>query len=215
MLPRVPRGVGRAAHRGVGRELAGFGRGEVCRAACGTMGHVTSQPVADPLTIAALDTERHVAAAGWDQNPRLFALVPTADLLEREPHLRAGLSGSDLSEGALSAIEQEDVPPTSNLESLLGRMSWPEAVAGVALAVERIVVPPEAERDLHDNPEMAVDALAAHPDRRDVRLVVAVLRDGQSRCLLRQRAHDSDDQVAMGDDIAPGLVHALRATLQD
>ena len=179
------------------------------------MGRVTSQPVADPLTIAALDTERHVAAAGWDQNPRLFALVPTADLLEREPHLRAGLSGSDLAEGALSAIEQEDLAPTSNLESLLGRMSWPEAVAGVALAVERIVVPPEAERDLHDHPELAVDALAAHPDRRDVRLVVAVLRDGQSRCLLRQRAHDSDDQVAMGDDIAPGLVHALRATLQD
>jgi hypothetical protein len=44
---------------------------------------------------------------------------------------------------------------------------------------------------------------------------VAVTRDGQSRCLLRQRAHDSDDQVASGEDIAPGLVHALRATLQD
>jgi hypothetical protein len=184
------------------------------------MGHdgpVTSQPqpVADPLTIAALDTERHVAAAGWDQNPRLFALVPTADLVEREPQLRAGLSGSDLAEGALSAIEQEDLPRTSSLESLLGRMSWPEAVSGVALAVERIVVPPEAERDLPDNPEEAVDVLAAHPDRRDVRLLVAVLRDGRSRCLLRQRAHDSDDKVAMGDDLAPGLVHALRATLQD
>ena len=60
-------------------------------------------------------------------------------------------------------------------------MSWPEAVAGVALAVERIVVPPEAERDLPDNPEEAVDVLAAHPDRRDVRLLVAVLRDGRSR----------------------------------
>jgi hypothetical protein len=180
-------------------------------------GQVSSQPqpVADALTIAALDTERHVAAAGWDQNPRLFALVPTADLLEREPHLRTGLSGSDLAEGALSAIEQEDLPRTSSLESLLGRMSWPGAVAGVALAVERIVVPPEAERDLPDSPEKAVDALAAHPDRRDVRLLVAVLRDGQSRCLLRQRAHDSDDRVAMGDEIAPGLVHALRATLQD
>ncbi len=74
--------------------------------------------------------------------------MPTADLVEREPQLRAGLSGSDLAEGALSAIEQEDLPRTSSLESLLGRMSWPEAVAGVALAVERIVVPPEAERDL-------------------------------------------------------------------
>ena len=131
------------------------------------------------------------------------------------PSCAPASSGSDLAEGALSAVEQEDLPRTSSLESLLGRMSWPEAVAGVALAVERIVVPPEAERDLPDNPEEAVDVLAAHPDRRDVRLLVAVLRDGRSRCLLRQRAHDSDDKVAMGDDLAPGLVHALRATLQD
>lgn len=175
----------------------------------------SSRPVADPLSIAALDTERHVAASGWDQNPRLFALVPTADLLEREPHLRAGMHGSDLAEGALSAIEQENLPPTSNLESLLGGIAWPETVVGAALAVERIVVPPEAERDLPVGAQSAVDALAAHPSRQDVRLLVAVTRDGQSRCLLRQRAHDSDDQVALGDDIAPGLVHALRATLQD
>ena len=54
----------------------------------------------------------------------------------------------------------------------------------------------------------------AHPGRQDVRLLVAVTRDGQSRCLLRQRANDSDDKVALGDEIAPGLVHALTATLQ-
>ena len=175
----------------------------------------TSRPVTDPLSIAALDTERHVAASGWDQNPRLFALVPTADLLEREPHLRVQMRGHDLAEGALSAVEQENLPPTANLETLLGGIAWPEAVAGAALAVERVVVPPEAERDLPDHPESAVDALATHPARQDVRLLVAVTRDGQSRCLLRQRAHDRDDQVAIGEDIAPGLVHALRATLQD
>jgi hypothetical protein len=174
-----------------------------------------SRPVADPLSIAALDTERHVAASGWDQNPRLFALVPTADLVAREPHLRARMSGSDLADGALSAVEQENLPRTSNLETLLGGIAWPEAVVGAALAVERIVVPPEAERDLPLHPDAAVDALAVDPRRQDVRLLVAVTRDGQSRCLLRQRAHDSDDQVALGDDIAPGLVHALRATLQD
>jgi hypothetical protein len=172
-----------------------------------------SQPVADPLSIAALDTERHVAASGWDQNPRLFALVPTADLLEREPHLRPQMAGADLVEGALSAVEQENLPRTSNLESLLGGIAWPEAVVGAAIAVERTVVPPEAERDLPVQAESAVDALAAHPLRQDVRLLVAVTRDGRSLCLLRQRAHDTDDQVAMGDDIAPGLVHALRATL--
>ena len=52
----------------------------------------TPQPVTDPLTLAALDTERHVAASGWDQPVRLFALVPTADLLEREPHLAEGMA---------------------------------------------------------------------------------------------------------------------------
>jgi hypothetical protein len=175
----------------------------------------TSQPVADPLSIAALDTERHVAASGWDQNPRLFALVPTADLLEREPHLRSQMRGADLAEGALSAIEQENLPRTSNLESLLGGIAWPDTVVGAALAVERVVVPPEAERDLPEHAETAVDALASHPLRQDVRLLVAVTRDGQSRCLLRQRAHDSDEKVALGDEIAPGLVHALKATLQD
>ena len=104
---------------------------------------------------------------------------------------------------------------TSNLESLLGGISWPEAVVGVALAVERVVVPPGAERDLPDDPEAAVEALSRHPERQDVRLLVAVTRDGSARCLLRQRAHDHDDQVALGEDIAPGLVHALRATFED
>ena len=70
-------------------------------------------------------------------------------------------------------------------------------------------------RDLPENPDEATKALAAHPDRKDVRLLVAVLRDGESTCLLRQRDHDTDDKVASGPDIAPGLVQALSATLQD
>ena len=174
-----------------------------------------SVPVTDPLSIVALDTERHVAAAGWDQNPRLFALVRTADLAAAEPSFAAGLSGSDLAPGALTAVEQEGMPPTSDLESLLGRIGWPETVEGCALVIERVVVPPEAERDLPSDPDDAVAALQRHPDRQDVRLLVAVLRDGTHRCLLRQRAHDSNDQVASGEDIAPGLVHALTETLAD
>jgi hypothetical protein len=171
------------------------------------------QPIFSPLVTCALETERHVAGAGWDQRPRLFALVRTAGLLEHEPHLRAqlGQGGDD----ALTAIEQEGLPNTSSLESILARLAWPEEVNGVALAVERLVVPPEAERDLPDNPEQAAEALAAHPDRKDVRLLVAVLRDGESICLLRQRDHDTDDKVASGSDIAPGLVQALGATLED
>ena len=175
----------------------------------------THRPVVDPLSIAALDTERHVAAAGWDQAPRLFALVRTAGLLEREPQLRAGMSGSDLAPGALTAIEQEGLHRSTNLESVLGRVAWPEDVDGCAFAVERMVVPPDAEAGLPSEPDAAVTALTTHPDRRDVRLLVAVLRDGTSVCLLRQRAHDSDDAVATGPDLAPGLVAALLATFED
>lgn len=204
-----------------------------------------------PLVTCALETERHVAAAGWDQPPRLFALVRTADLYAREPQLRASaarqvgsaaetatgdeaVGGDEAAEGTesasvgvaddgeegqdaegLSAVEQEGMPHTSSLESLLGRLGWPPEVDGVALAVERLVVPPDAERDLPQDPDKAAELLAADPRRKDVRLLVAVLRDGQSACLLRQRDHDSDDQVALGADIAPGLVHALLATLAD
>jgi len=171
------------------------------------------QPIFSPLVTSALETERHVAAAGWDQPPRLFALVRTVDLLEREPHLRAQVKKGD--EEGFTAIEQEGLPDTSSLESLLAQLAWPDVVDGVALAVERLVVPPEAERDLPEDPEQAAAALAAHPDRKDVRLLVAVLRDGESACLLRQRDHDTDDKVASGSDIAPGLVQALSATLQD
>jgi len=175
-----------------------------------------SVPTAEPLEVAALETERHVASAGWDQNPRVFALVDTAALIAAEPALAASLTGdADRAPGALTAIEQEDLPRTANLESLLGRMAWPDTVHGVALAVERIVIPPGVERDLPQDPTAAVDALAEHPQREDVRLLVAVHRDGRAVCLLRQRANDRDDRVAKGEDIAPGLVHALRATLED
>lgn len=176
-----------------------------------------STPVAKhvltPLAECALETERHVASAGWDQPPRLFAIARNKELLEREPALAGQLRGADPS--AYSTIEQEGLPQTAIVESLLRQLAWPPEVDGVALAIERIVVPPEAEQGLPDNPTEATDVLAAHPDRADVRLFVAVLRDGEAICLLRQRAHDTDDKVAVGQDIAPGLVHALRVTLED
>lgn len=171
-----------------------------------------TRPVADPLSIVALEAERHVAGSGWDQPVRLFALVETAHLLEHEPGFLDALAPHDTRPGALTAVEQDDLPSPGHLESMLGQLTWPEAVSGAAIAVERIVVPPEAERDLPRNADEAMAALTNHPDRKDVRLLVAVLRDGSARCLLRQRAHDRDDRVAMGDDIAPGLVAGLLGT---
>lgn len=165
------------------------------------------------LTKAAADTERHVARLGWDQPPRLFALVRTGALVDAEPGLRGQLLGAQ--PDSLTSIEQEGMAPTSNIETMLGTLGWPDAVDGAAIALERIVVPPEAERDLPLSPTQATEALTSHPARKDVRLVAAVLRTGESVCLLRQRDFDDDDAVAIGQDIAPGLVEALRATLTE
>lgn len=173
------------------------------------------RPVLDPLSIAALETERYVAGSGWDQPPRLFSLVRTLTLVEREPQLLNDLAVTDHAPESLTAIEQEGLHLSTNLESVLGRIAWPEDVDGCAFAVERLVVPPEAEQDLPDDPDAAMEALARHPDRQDVRLLAAVMRDGRSVCLIRQRAHDSDDAVATGPDLAPGLVAALKATFED
>ena len=172
----------------------------------------TPRPVTDPVSIVALETERHVAAGGWDQPVRLFALVETAHLLEHEPGFLDALQPHDVAPGALTAVEQEDLPSSGHLESMLAQVMWPDTVVGAAIAVERIVVPPTAERNLPGNADDAISTLASQPDRKDVRLLVAVLRDGTARCLLRQRDHDRDDRVAQGEDIAPGLVHGLLAT---
>ncbi|MFK5584519.1 MULTISPECIES: PPA1309 family protein [unclassified Serinicoccus] len=170
-------------------------------------------PGPGPLLRAAVDTEQHVARGGWDQPPRLFALVRTGLLRDREPALAEQLTAPE--DDGFTAVEQERLPPTTDLESLLGRIAWPEDVEGVALAIERIVVPPEAERDLPTDRQEATDTLMAHPARKDVRLLAACLRDGTRTCLLRQRDHDSDDAVAVGEDLAPGLTHALAMTLVD
>lgn len=165
-----------------------------------------------PLVACAIETEQFVAASGWDQGPRLFALARTHELAQAEPQLAGALADQDPQ--GYSAIEQEDLPAGS-LEQVLGGIAWPATVAGVALAVERAVLPPQAEAGLPADAQAALDYVAQHPDRRDVRLLVAVDRDGEQVTLLRQREHDRDDAVAMGADIAPGLVAALRATLRD
>lgn len=154
------------------------------------------QPVLSPLTRCALETELHVAADGWNQPPRLFALAKNGDLLRRQPALASMLGDIDPEE--FSAIEQ-DGALGDDLEESLGHTAWPTDVDGVALAIERVIMPP-------DGPS------ATQAQREDVRLLVAALRDGEIITLVRRKAED-DDKVAIGTNIAPGLVEALKATL--
>lgn len=181
------------------------------------------QPVDEARSDAVLRTvrelEQHVASGGWDGPARLFALIKTAGALERDPAL-AGQLPADVVTAAfaddehLTAVEQEDIPAADTVESLLGRIAWPPTVDGAALVVERIVVPPEAEAGLPPDDVEAVAYLQSHPQRRDVRLAAAVLRDGTAGCAVRARDHDSDDRVAVGPDLIPALVTALAATLE-
>jgi hypothetical protein len=151
-------------------------------------------PPGGPLASAVRDLERHVAAAGWDQPIRLFALVRTAALLEREPGLADTVPApSDPEE--LSSLEQESLPAHEGPADLLARVAWPDTVDGVALTVERYVM--------------------NRGEREEVRIVVAVLRDGARWSAVRVRAHDHDLEVLDGPDLVPELSEAVFASLSD
>ena len=81
----------------------------------------------------------------------------------------------------LTLVEQEGLPDAASLEELLGGVAWPDTVDGAALVTERVVVPPEVEAQVPDDPGEALTWLANHPARREVRLAAAVMRDGDER----------------------------------
>jgi hypothetical protein len=181
--------------------------------------------MSEQLTSVMTEIEQYVAAAGWDQPPRLFALVDTSDLVRREPAMAAklGLDGDlDTVAGSLTPVEQEDLEDVP-LDELLAQIGWPPEVAGCAVVNEVIVLPPGAE-DLA--PEDADDEAAAawavnHPARREVRLAVGVLRDGTRMATLRLRADGETvkdgfaDDIVVGADLAPGLADALLETFSE
>lgn len=168
------------------------------------------------LATVVVDIERTAAQNGWDHPPYLYALVPTKTLLddpalppEVKEQVRVGWDGSA---EHLSAIIQDDLA-TDDLETTLACLAWPPQVAGVALTVERVVVPPDVEAQAPSDPQAALDFFVSHPTHTDVRLVVGVLRSGESWSAVRSRSHDSDEQVGQGSDLVPNLIDALAASL--
>lgn len=158
------------------------------------------------------EIERHVAAGGWDQPTRLYALVPTEDVLAAQPGLAESLGITSSAPEDLTPVEQEDLPD-SPLEELLSSIQWPAKVVGTAVVVESVALPPAAEQSAPQDGDLAAWA-AAQPGREDVRMAVAVLRDGRRECAVRLRSKDSDADVLSGADLVPGLATALAATLQ-
>jgi hypothetical protein len=153
--------------------------------------------ISDDLEQTVRDLDTHVAGSGWDQPPRLFAIAETQALIRREPGLAAQLTGP----AALSpwtTIEQDDLPSHDDLDGLLGPISWPESVDGAAVSAERIMVTPDPE---------------GRQSRHELRVTMAVLRDGSRCTVLRLREYDSAETVIVGEDLVSGLGDLLLHTL--
>lgn len=173
------------------------------------MHEVTPTDPASALQAVVREVEAHAARAGWDQPARLFALVGTAELLQREPQL-AELLGVDPGDGGLTPVEQETT--SRSLEELLPSIVWPAEVLGCAVLLEATTVPP-GDGHVPEDPEAAAEYAATHPQRQEARIVAGALRTGERLCAIRQRAHDEDDMVLVGHDLVPGLLELLSATL--
>ncbi|WP_244967531.1 PPA1309 family protein [Streptomyces nigrescens] len=171
---------------------------------------------ADPLTRAVLEIDEYSAGLGWDQPARLFALVDTAKLRAQEPSLAAQLGIDDSTTTSLTPVEQDEIPAGVPLDEFLGTIAWPDAVTGCALTVERLMLPPSAEDSEPAGMDEAQLAkwVAEHPDRQEVRMTVAVLRDGRRESALRLREKDSTSEVLTGSALVPGLAEALAATFE-
>jgi hypothetical protein len=180
----------------------------------------------DPLHAVVGEVETHVAEAGWDQPRQLFALVETEALLRAEPQLARTMGLVPGPPGSLTPIAQEPLGSPSSgapLDEALARIVFGTDVLGVVLVHEVLVLPPSAEAALRDRSDVDLaDAVAEHPDRREVRMCVGVVRGGARACVLRLRGQagpDSategagEDERVTGPDLAPALADALLATL--
>ena len=162
------------------------------------------------LAVAVAEVEEFAGTAGWDAPPQLFALVNTADLLAAQPSLAASLGPA----AAVYTPIAQDALPAGELNDALAQISWPDEVAGCVLVQEIVVLPPDAQDGLSDDPVVAAGQAAAHPDRAEARLVAGVLRDGTGgACLMRLRG-EHDDAPLRGGDLAPNLLAALHLTFE-
>jgi hypothetical protein len=179
-------------------------------------GQLDAELDTDPaLAAAVLEIEEHASGEGWDRPARLYALVDTAALVAQEPAL-ASLMGLDAAsaQGSLTPIEQDQLAPEVSLEDVLPTIVWPEGVVGCAAVVERLVLPPDADTAIPEDPAAAAEFAARHPDRQEVRIAAGVTRAGATYSALRLRAHDDATSVVGGADLVPQLTQLLATTLE-
>lgn len=143
------------------------------------------------------ELEAHVAASGWDQSARLFAIVPTADLATDHPELV-----SEENYGQYMFVEQEAPLDNENLIGSLEQITWPDQITGAALAIERLFsMQPDDEIDPEEN-----------SPTQELRIIALVMREGANMNAIRQRTHDDAKDVAVASDLVPALNKALLQT---
>jgi hypothetical protein len=161
------------------------------------------------LKETVLEIERECAKAGWTRGIVLYALVPTADVIESAPEMAEALA--EKSPTSLTAIEQEDVELTGTIEDFLGTISWSAEVFGAALVLERLIVNEEPPGELSE--EALAEWVIEHG--QEVRMVVGVLRDGSQECAMRMRAYDDENAIMAGPELLPGMAEALALTFAE
>ncbi|CAB4666231.1 unannotated protein [freshwater metagenome] len=161
------------------------------------------------LKETVLEIERECAKAGWTRGIVLYALVPTADVIESAPEMAEALA--EKSPTSLTAIEQEDVELTGTIEDFLGTISWSAEVFGAALVLERLIVNEEPPGELSQ--EALAEWVIEHG--QEVRMVVGVLRDGSQECAMRMRAYDDENAIMAGPELLPGMAEALALTFAE
>lgn len=148
------------------------------------------------------DVIGHADDQGWGRQPAVFGLVPTAVLAQLQPDLVAADDASEL-----SPVQQE----VADLDEFLASATWPDAVVGAVVTTVITVVPPaEGEPPVA---RRGVDDVASHPDAKDGRLAVGVLREGARLALLQMLGAEEQDLLTH-PDLAADLVEALAATFE-
>ncbi|AXE38648.1 PPA1309 family protein [Acidipropionibacterium virtanenii] len=165
----------------------------------------------DALTAALTEIDRFLGRAGWGMPARLFALVPTVELMAAEPSLAGQLSAG--SPDSLSSIEQEDFHAGDHIEHALARIVWPEAVTGAAASIERVFLPADEEAGVPDDPRAAAEYVASHPRRQDLRVIAGATRQGAHFAVARVLDHPED--LLGAENLVPSLEAALLDTFND
>ncbi|MDO4887794.1 MAG: PPA1309 family protein [Actinomycetaceae bacterium] len=166
---------------------------------------------------AVREIDSHVAKGGWDGPVRVFALIRSAPALAANPELAGQLPADvDLNaagrDDSLFSVEQEGLPAANSVEELLAQIAWPATVDGAAISLERVTMPSDAEGEIPDDPIEAEAFVARDPRRQDIRMVVGVMRSGESWCTIRMRSHDRDADVLSASDLVPEMIEALSTT---